>query len=905
MASITYDGQSFMIDGRRIWLVSAAIHYARTPHQLWRQRIRAAKQAGFNCIETYVFWNLHEPQPGVFRWEGDADLRRFVQLIAEEGMWCILRPGPYVCAEWDFGGLPAWLHQIEDIKLRQSDGAFLQACGRYLAAVMDQVGRLQATRGGPIVIVQNENEWFCSNDEQGERYCQELNRHLREGGCKVPIINCNNLWQQVSGTINCWNGWDHLLHDCRQLRIAQPDAPRLVTELWPGWFDTWGREHEPAKSADDVLRRLVEVAATGAMFNLYMFHGGTNFGFWAGRSSVDSDRYITTSYDYDAPLTEAGGRTGKYKLVKRFATFLSQFAPLMAHLRPGDQHTVAITGSSVIQQSGTQGSAVFITQDAARPRAKSIDVLTPIGQTLRVHFGDSSTAWLVLDAKLGGVATLDLTNLRPLAWVADRMLVLFGPAGTEGVIGVDGSLLGCRVPKGDKPLVMQHEEVTIVVLNEKQADAAYLHEDGPLYVGIGGFDEQGEPIRDNGAARYTIVQPDGTTESAASPAPIKSASPPRLDGWQQVTLDDYTTGVSPRFAAIDGPQSLEASGADYGYGWYRVRFRLPRSRRVSLLMPEANDRLHLYIDGKLRRVIGYGPGAAEGPIPLSLSAGAHELILLADNLGRFNVGPQFGELKGLFGHLHDVKARRLAKVDPIVEPRVDPFELSGFIPNQRRDDRSPRRQYTWSISRTQRVPLIVSMHGERPAGVLLVNKKPVAIDGGQQMTAHFVLHPTQQLRRGVNTLTLALLDAGPDRYDPRSHMTVYNVSRVLTDGADWWYARWQMPDESAFGPLSTDAAATPTWYRTTFRIADTHQPLWLEASGLSKGQIYLNGHNVGRYFVATHTGAKVPPQKRYYLPEPWLNTDADNELVLFDEHGKRPTRCKLVHDPLGPYGART
>jgi beta-galactosidase len=120
MPTISYDGQSFIIDGRRVWLVSGAIHYARVPRGLWRSRIRAAKQAGLNCIETYCFWNVHEPQPGVFNFEGDADIRAFVEMIASEGMMCILRPGPYICAEWDFGGFPAWLNRVEGLKLREA-----------------------------------------------------------------------------------------------------------------------------------------------------------------------------------------------------------------------------------------------------------------------------------------------------------------------------------------------------------------------------------------------------------------------------------------------------------------------------------------------------------------------------------------------------------------------------------------------------------------------------------------------------------------------------------------------------------------------------------------------------------------------------------------------------------------
>ena len=146
MANITYDHQSFSIDGRRIWLISAAIHYPRTPHQLWRKRIRAAKQAGCNCIETYVFWNVHETEPGVFDFAGDRDLRAFIKIVGEEGMFCYLRPGPYICAEWDFGGLPAWLNNIEDIDFRTANSPFLEASARYIGAVM---GRCVTFRSPP------------------------------------------------------------------------------------------------------------------------------------------------------------------------------------------------------------------------------------------------------------------------------------------------------------------------------------------------------------------------------------------------------------------------------------------------------------------------------------------------------------------------------------------------------------------------------------------------------------------------------------------------------------------------------------------------------------------------------------------------------------------------------------
>src|ERR1044071_9639276 len=145
MPSATFDGRSFMLDGRRIWLVSGSGHYARIPHELWEQRILSAKAAGLNCIETPVFWNRREPRPGSFHFKGDNDLRRFVQLIGAAGLYCILRPGPFIGQQWDGGGLPAWITGIKGVKLRVHNGPFLEACSRYLTAVAGQVRDLQAT----------------------------------------------------------------------------------------------------------------------------------------------------------------------------------------------------------------------------------------------------------------------------------------------------------------------------------------------------------------------------------------------------------------------------------------------------------------------------------------------------------------------------------------------------------------------------------------------------------------------------------------------------------------------------------------------------------------------------------------------------------------------------------------
>ena len=200
MASITYDGQSFMLDGRRVWLVSGSINYARVPRALWADRIHAAKQAGLNCVETPVIWARHEPRQGQFDFTRDNDLRHFVQLIGLAGLWCILRPGPFVDAGWDFGGLPPWLLTNENVRLRTNNQAFLEASSRYISALAGQLrdlqvnapvpkGSPQGTHPGPIVLMQTEHAWTCGDDTLADAYLGELDRYLREYCCPSCIIS--------------------------------------------------------------------------------------------------------------------------------------------------------------------------------------------------------------------------------------------------------------------------------------------------------------------------------------------------------------------------------------------------------------------------------------------------------------------------------------------------------------------------------------------------------------------------------------------------------------------------------------------------------------------------------------------------------------------------------------------
>lgn len=926
MATVSYDGHSFLLDGRRIWLVSGAIHYPRVPRELWRSRIRAARQAGLNCIETYVFWNAHETSPGRFTFEGDLDLRRFVRLVGEEGLFCMVRPGPFVCAEWDNGGLPPWLSKTEGIRLREGHPAFLEACARYLSTVMEQIRDLQITEpvkpdsvkparavadatppaggftgqgGGPIVMMQVENEWFCHHPEASQKYNDELLRYMREAGCTVPVNNCNNLWQRVDRTIDTWNGARRLASDLRQLRVVQPEAPRVVTEYWPGWFDAWGGEHADKVDADLHLYRLAGIAAVGGQANQYMFHGGTNFGFWGGRTVGSNAMFMTTSYDYDAPLLEAGGRGAKYAATRRICTFQSQFGHVFAHASPEDPHAVVALSEddhppAVLQLSGSAGSIVFIFRAKADKR-DTLELMLPNGLTLPVPMGPDRVAWLAMDTPLGGDGhVLSYTNLRPWAFVGRRMLVLFGPAGAQGLVAINDALFRMAVPDAKAPpRVEQHEQLTLVVLNTEQVDQAYITPTG-LCVGACVLDDHDVPIA--AAGGLVEIGFDGGV-SRRSVKPQRKAAAPRLAAaaWQRADLAALIDGSSDAYRPIDGPLSLEQLDCPYGYGWYRLVFKRKPSAAGKLMAPLMGDRLHFFADGKAAGLFGLGPGASYEPVPIRLGK---TTTILADNLGRMNYAWRVGERKGLYGHVYAVRPMAMGRPKVAAGRSPDPFVLRDYVPQHRVGESRPADALTWKL-KTGRKPIVLEIDRLPWEAVLFVNGEP-----------RDWYHPNQTAgygrwlieSRGASVeIRLALFQPQDRTVKLHQHVKVWQCTANVTDAATWAFTPWSVPGAQAFSKGPARPAGEPCWWRCTFGVRHTDVPLWLEPIGMTKGQLVLNGRNAGRYFVATATGKAVPPQQRYYLPEPWLRTDADNELMLFDEHGARPARVRLVYDAMGPY----
>lgn len=340
----------FYLDGEPFQIISGSIHYFRTVPEYWRDRLEKLVNMGCNTVETYIPWNFHEPKRGEFLWEGMRDIRRFIETAHELGLYMIIRPSPYICAEWEFGGLPAWLLTDRNMRLRCSYKPYLDAVCEYYRELMPRLAPYQIDRGGNIILMQIENEYgYYGNDTSYPEFLRDTMRSL---GITVPFVTSDGPWSDVifksgmvGGALPTGNFGSSAEWQFGQMReFIGEDKPLMCMEFWNGWFDAWGEEHHttaPEKAAEE----LDELLKRGSV-NFYMFEGGTNFGFMNGRN-CGSKTADVTSYDYDAPLTEDGRITEKYERFKEVISKYRSFEPisLTMEIRHKGYGEIACSGS--------------------------------------------------------------------------------------------------------------------------------------------------------------------------------------------------------------------------------------------------------------------------------------------------------------------------------------------------------------------------------------------------------------------------------------------------------------------------------------------------------------------------------------------------------------------------------
>ncbi len=334
MGILTWDKECFYMDGKPYTVLSGAMHYFRIPHQYWYDRLLKLKECGFNTVETYTCWNLHEPCEGQFDFSGNLDIAKYIETAQGLGLNVILRPGPYICSEWDFGGFPAWLLKYEKMSLRCYDRTFLSKVERYYAELLGRVRPYLASNGGNIIMIQVENEYGSYGDDKD--YLNAIAQIYKDNEIDCPYITSDGPEKSMltGGTIadclavvNFGSKPEVRLPILREFR---PDQPVMCGEYWCGWFDHWFEEHH-TRTAEEICKDFEGFFRLGASFNFYMFHGGTNFGFMNGANYSTKYEPTVTSYDFCAPLNEAGDRTPTYYAVREMVReYCGEVPPLTA-----------------------------------------------------------------------------------------------------------------------------------------------------------------------------------------------------------------------------------------------------------------------------------------------------------------------------------------------------------------------------------------------------------------------------------------------------------------------------------------------------------------------------------------------------------------------------------------------
>lgn len=449
----------FLLDGKRLQIRCGEIHFARVPREYWLHRLKAIKAMGLNVVCAYLFWNYHEWHEGQYDWQGQRDAAEFCRLAQQEGLWVILRPGPYACAEWEMGGLPWWLLKHEGNFLRSSDARFIEPAARWLREVGRILGPLQITRGGPILMVQVENEYgFFGSDLA---YMRLMRKIMLNAGFDVPLFACNPtnavLRSHIPELFSVANFGANPEQGFKVLAEVQK-GPLMCGEFYPGWFDTWGTPHKRGDMGK-VIRDLDYMLKANGSFSLYMAHGGTSFGLWAG-----CDRPMrpdTSSYDYDAPISEAGWMGDK------FAQFRTAIAP---YLLPDESMAVAPAANPVIAIPTfklTETAAVMANLPGAVIHAVSPNAIE--------HY-DISRGLIAYSSTLpaGPEGVLDVALVRDLAWV-------FIDGKAAGLMDARSRRFRVNLPARTRPVKLEILLYTIARVNfgMEMHDRKGLH--GPVY----------------------------------------------------------------------------------------------------------------------------------------------------------------------------------------------------------------------------------------------------------------------------------------------------------------------------------------------------------------------------------------------------------------------------------------
>jgi len=922
---VNFDGRGFLLNGKRTFLASGGMEYCRVPRALWRDRLLRLKRAGFNCVEIYNMWNFHEPKPGQFDFAGDHDLDAFLKLVKAMDLYAIVRVGPYVCAEWDSGGYPVWLRFEPGVRVREHNPQFEAAVDRYWEKLIPVVAANQVNRGGAVVLVQLENEhpqgW---GTEMPNPYFTHLRDKAVALGLQVPYFFSGLHHGSDPAGDNPWGSRGRT-------------NPWFSTEFWSLWYDRYGQKQADVDTYD---RRMWKVIAYGGNgLNFYMLHGGTNFGY----TNDDED---AASYDYGAAIGQAGDLRPTYYRFKRAALFARSFQSVLEDSdNASDAYKNAATdaGIRVTARQAPAGAILFLDNNGKTPiktQVKEADgTLFPTsgpltvapGQILPVVKDYALLPGVTLEraANVLGVQTQgNVTTVVAYAPAGDGVEMRFrlaSPAtamGNTSILSPDGRTVTLRSgTRLERPEVSTFrvgaQIVRVVAVSTALADRTWFVDDkvivGPEFVGDTKT-RAGRMSLTSEAATGLVT--DGLVFGADAapghllPTGLNTSMPavPALSAWQmrRGDLEAQTGYPDADWKASADALPMGADGDSSAYAWYRTTVNAPKAGTYSLQAATAGDWLSVFVGG--RPAVN---GPTKKPVLLFLPAGISSMAVLAAHYGRSKLVGTPGllstlDVKGLAGpvvlaaggnHGQAVMAWRV-KNDNAPDKATSPTDTAGAEWRDAKlgeDAFGGKRGFAWYRTALPSLP-----GDHRRLHFEDVDDNATVYLNGKQVAAH----------EGYGTPFNAPLDAAWSAAGPNElAVLVQNtdgaggingtVSLETTAASDETPVQgWKMrggldyPTADAHWEAASgdQPGGAPAFYRAFFDAAPPaetgpHPILRVATTGLSRGFVWLNGHNLGRY-------PERIPVDGLYLPECWQKKGR-NEMVIFDEQGHSPSQVKV------------
>lgn len=912
----------FLVDGKPVFLTAGEIHYARVPRELWRDRLWRTKQMGFNCIQMYVFWNAHEPKEGVFDFSDNLDLDAFLSLCQEMGLYNIVRVGPYCCAEWEHGGIPAWLSVKPGMVVRDMHDEYLKYADRYLAKIYEIVGKHQIHKGGSVIMTQLENEhpkgWGTDNKHP---YLAHLYQKAREAGLEIPLF---------------MSGLHHGGDPSGESPYKPGASPWFSTEFWTGWIGKYG--DMDAKMLNEKIRGTWKIIAFGGGgYDYYVVHGGTNFGY-SGNDSYDA------TYDYSAPIGETGQFHNLYAPARRAACFAQCFSSLLTESADAPAFAKSASGDRVTTRKSPGGTIVFADNfQQPHDKNKAAQWIAPVASAYKTEGADQSQGAIITklsvegqgDFPKGGDLKIYPHDIRTLVFglpwtkncvfesIATNVLFRQNIAGTDtwvchGKAGDYGEITLKRAGKPEtigfnypKDAAVQEipldsgdgSKALLLVMNTNLADKTWWAK-GKLVVGASFVREDGTVEMPMEGGKYTVYQASGKSEKSCSAAQMNAI--PELKNWQwrDAARETSANYDDSKWTASKSPRPMETyDGYQNRYGWYRAKVKGGASpETVNLRVAGMGGYPSVFLNGEPAKLNA-----------LALKPGENTLALLMKSDPRpkwYNFMSACGTdaAKGIWGPVSMANKPFLTitewktlstdntsakDLENFAKPDFNDQAWESVRETAEKKEVSLNKKETWmrgSFDLTETGKGVFAWLPARTvrADALFVNGKSIPL-GKEQYAA---LDLTPCLKPGKNIVALHLINNAGKNKTPTVKLS---MGLWLADDSIVWKFRPGLEglEETAIlgrvlnwkeflgNPWSKEpvpADTKPRMYRATFEFHPRgKETIGLVTTGMKPGHAWVNGRNIG----------ECPQKVPLYIPECWMN-DGANELVIFDTQGMNP-----------------